>query len=74
MAVPIKLVRKLEVGRPNPLFRLETIPPNVHFYGGMANYAPSRDGQRFLVNLVLKASKVSPLDVVLNWAAEPKKQ
>ena len=36
------------------------------------SYAPSRDGQRFLVNMLLDTTE-SPINVVVNWTAELKK-
>ena len=32
------------------------------------SYAPSRDGQRFLVNMLLENAS-SPINIVLNWTA-----
>jgi hypothetical protein len=36
------------------------------------SYAPSRDGQRFIVNMLLD-NATSPITVVLNWTAGLKK-
>jgi hypothetical protein len=36
------------------------------------SYVPSRDGQRFLVNMILEADD-APINVVQHWAAELKK-
>ena len=70
MAVAVKLAPQFSAGKPSALFRLETLRTNVHFYGGMANYAPSRDGQRFLINRVVKGTGLSPINVVLNWTPD----
>ena len=67
MAAPIRLT-PFEAGRPTPLFRLNTQPVNIHFYGGMADYAPSRDGKKFLINDVIKGERQNPINIVLNWS------
>jgi Tol biopolymer transport system component len=56
MAVPITIDGSaIEAGTPVALF---TLPPN-------SDYAASRDGQRFLVNKIVKDA--SPITVLLNW-------
>ncbi|MGE0129636.1 MAG: protein kinase [Blastocatellales bacterium] len=35
-----------------------------------ANYAPSRDGQRFLTSVVTERAPTPPINVTLNWTAE----
>jgi hypothetical protein len=44
-------------------------------YAGTIAYAPSRDGQRFLVNVPAggEAAIVPPLTVTTNWQAELKR-
>jgi hypothetical protein len=32
-------------------------------------YAPSHDGQRFLVNVVVEETTTSPVTMILNWPA-----
>lgn len=46
---------------PQPLFEIEG-----------ANYAVSRDGQRFLTSVVTERAPTPPIQVVLNWTAEKK--
>jgi eukaryotic-like serine/threonine-protein kinase len=52
-------------GIPKPLFQT-LVPAGVT--ANRTHYVPSRDGQRFLVNLATGAV-VSPITVVLNWTA-----
>jgi hypothetical protein len=37
------------------------------------NYAPSKDGQRFLINMLAESANSQPLILVLNWAADMKR-
>ena len=52
-------------GIPQPLFQTQ-VPPGVTSL--RTHYAPSRDGQRFLVN-VAPDTVASPITVVINWTA-----
>jgi eukaryotic-like serine/threonine-protein kinase len=56
-------------GIPKPLFQTR-VPAGVT--ANRTHYVPSRDGQRFLVNMVLDAV-ASPITVVHNWTATLKK-
>ena len=56
-------------GIPKPLFQTR-VPAGVT--ANRTHYVPSRDGQRFLVNMALDAV-ASPITVVLNWTATLKK-
>ena len=47
---------------PHSLFEIEGI-----------NYAPSKDGQRFLTSVVTERAPTPPINVALNWTAEVKK-
>jgi len=67
MAVPIRL-SPFQFGRPVPLLRLDAQPSNIHFYGGEAEYAPSRDGTKFLINRVINGARQNPINIVLNWS------
>jgi len=68
MAVPIKLGSTVEPGTPQPLFPIPPVRANV-------SYAPSRDGQRFLVNVPAggESAAAPPITVVTNWQAAQKK-
>jgi len=70
MAVPIKLGATVEPGAPQPLFPIPT-------YGALdSSYVPSRDGQRFLVNVPAggeTATAAPPITVVTNWQSGVKK-
>ncbi len=57
--------QSIDVGPPLPLFVAQVGFVGVHG----ANYAPSVDGQRFLVNRLLRDAGGTPLRVVLNWGA-----
>ena len=61
MAVPIALGASVDVGTPRELFT----------NAGMTGYAPSADGQRFLLNVPAggEAAAALPVTVVLNWQA-----
>ena len=61
MAVPMALGARVEPGTPQALFTAV----------GLTGYAPTRDGQRFLVNVPAGAEGAAapPITVVLNWAA-----
>ena len=62
-AVPIKLAATPQWGSPQPLFQ-------TMYRGGVyAIYAVSRDGQRFLVGVPPGVEDVTPITVVVNWAA-----
>ncbi|QQS47403.1 MAG: protein kinase [Acidobacteriota bacterium] len=62
MAVSVMLSAEVQSGAPQPLFDLEG-----------TEYAPSKDGQRFLVPVVTEKAPPPPINVVLNWTAEVKK-
>ncbi|CAN5602380.1 hypothetical protein BH20ACI3_BH20ACI3_14220 [soil metagenome] len=49
---------EFQAGTPQPLFEIEGI-----------NYAPGRDGQRFLTSVATEKAPSPPINVVLNWAA-----
>ena len=63
MAVPVGAGPSF--GIPKPLFQTH-VPPGVSWL--RTHYVPSRDGQRFLVN-VATDTVASPITVVLNWSA-----
>ena len=69
MAVPIKLGATVEPGTPQLLF---LFPPLAQFG---SQYAPSRDGQRFLVNAPSggESAAAPPVTVITNWQAALKK-
>jgi len=41
--------------------------------GNRQQYAVSRDGKRFLINVPTETTTVSPITVILNWNPVPKK-
>jgi Tol biopolymer transport system component/predicted Ser/Thr protein kinase len=65
-AVPVKLGSTVEPGTPQPLFAIPAA----------GAWAPSRDGQRFLVDMPTggeSAAAAPPITIVLNWQAGLKK-
>lgn len=70
MAVPISYERGLEIGTPVKLFNRR-----VFFLGAQSliPYAPSADGQRFLLVTPTDAGSASEFIVVQNWVEELKK-
>ena len=65
MAVPVGAGVPHTFGIPKPLFQAH-VPAGVS--GLRTHYVPSRDGQRFLVNVATDTA-ASPITVVLNWSA-----
>jgi eukaryotic-like serine/threonine-protein kinase len=62
MVVSVTGGTDLQFSTPQPLFEIEG-----------ANYAPSKDGQRFLVRAVTDKAPAPPINVVLNWTTQLKK-
>jgi serine/threonine protein kinase/Tol biopolymer transport system component len=62
MATSVSSGSEFQAGTPQPLFEIEGV-----------NYAPSKDGQRFLVSVVTERAPMPPINVVLNWTAGLKK-
>ncbi len=52
---------------------VQSDPPQLLFEIEGTNYAPSKDGQRFLVPVVTEKAPAPPINVVLNWTADLKK-
>jgi serine/threonine protein kinase/Tol biopolymer transport system component len=69
MAVPINATGQFEGGVPQRLFQPGT--PALQTRGHP--YAVTKDGARFLVNVALRRSNVTPLTVVVNWPATVQK-
>jgi eukaryotic-like serine/threonine-protein kinase len=66
IAVPVRLARDVVVGAPAELFRIPRDAP----IEGRISYAPTGDGQRFLVNLAAPDRVRQPTfetQVVVNW-------
>jgi Tol biopolymer transport system component len=62
MVVSVTSGTEFQAGTPQPLFEIEG-----------SQYAPSKDGQRFLVSAVTEKAPAPPINVVLNWTAQLKK-
>ncbi len=74
MAVPIRGAATFEPGTPQALFELPLNPP-AWIQGGVDQrvYAPSSDGQRFLIGVPVAEGSSAPISVVLDWTATLKK-
>jgi serine/threonine protein kinase len=57
----------IEVGLSTPLVRLSDLVPIPWLERN--SYAPSRDGRRFLVEVLAPGARQPPLQVILNWPA-----
>src|SRR5262245_62593771 len=68
MAAPVTSGTNLEVGSPAPLFEFRASGPIITPY-----YSVNRDGQRFLLSMIVETEPNAPLTVVANWAAGVKK-
>jgi hypothetical protein len=68
MAAPINTTgqSQFNVGVPKALF--PAIHPSALTLGTL-QYAVTRDGKRFLVNVRPQQSSVTPINVVINWMA-----
>jgi Tol biopolymer transport system component len=62
MAVSVNGGTEFQNGAPQALFEIEG-----------TQYAPSKDGQRFLTTVAAEKGPAPPINVVLNWTAEVKK-
>ena len=70
MSVVIPRGNAFAAGPPRELFQVR-VPLTENVY--RTNYAVTRDGQRFLVNVSTGAGLVEPLTLILNWPALMKK-
>jgi hypothetical protein len=73
MGVPTKAGATFDAGNPHVLFELPPEPPRW-MQGGVDQrvYAPSADGQRFLIGVPVGEGTSTPITVVVNWDAELK--
>ena len=69
MAVPVKTGANFDIGTPVALF--QATPREMQATSEMFTFDVSKDGQRFVINTQLKTA-MSPMSVVLNWAANLK--
>ncbi|MBN1491019.1 MAG: PD40 domain-containing protein [Phycisphaerae bacterium] len=68
MAAPIQVAgQSLEAGAPVALFLTRNMGEK------RTQYAVTRDGQRFLINIPVEESTASPIIIVTNWTAGLKK-
>ena len=71
MAVDVNTASSsFQAGIPKPLFQAQLVP--LWYWRNI--YAPSPDGQRFLMLVPAGESKLSPITVVVNWPTLLKKQ
>jgi len=71
MAAPVSTGPNFDSGKPVALF--QTTPRQPVSFNDLFVYDVSRDGQRFLINTVVKEAATSPMSVVLNWPARVNK-
>jgi len=62
-AVPVTLDPRFTAGIPQLLFKRRLQGANI----GALTWAVTRDGQKFLLNAALAATRTPPFTVVLNW-------
>jgi len=68
MSVPIRVSGDaIEAGVPAPLFEANFPPTVAPFWRG---FAVTNDGQKFLLAQVAREAGSTPINIVLNWAAE----
>jgi hypothetical protein len=69
MEVPVTLGTTLKVGTPVPLFKL---PPLQALGGDVGGWAwdVAADGQRFLMNTVLRQEGPAPFTIDTDWRAK----
>ena len=72
MAVPVTTGAKFDSGQPVSLFQAS--PRQEGSLLDQFFYDVSRDGQRFLINTLVKSAETQPMSVTLNWDAELKKK
>lgn len=70
MAVEVKTDGTFETGVPKPLFEIRSPAEGGPF---AISYAAAGDGQRFLVRTAMEQASLTPITVVVNWAAEVKR-
>lgn len=74
MAVSVSGGEKaFQVGVPAPLFKVRMLLGPVTATGFMNQYDVAPDGQRFLLNVPVEDTPISPVTVVLNWVEELKR-
>jgi Tol biopolymer transport system component len=64
MAATVDTTRQFEAGTPRALFVVPALGPS-----NFRQYAVSKDGKRFLMNLRNEPATATPLTVVVNWLA-----
>jgi len=73
MAVSIISDSAANVRTPHPLFEANFLNGPQVSAGFRAQYEPSADGQRFLINVPIEGTVTVPMTVVLNWREALKK-
>ena len=68
MAAAIDTTAQFQADIPTPLFTITTIGSS-----GSRQYAVTKDGRRFLVNVIQEQSTATPLTVVVNWPSAVQK-
>jgi hypothetical protein len=68
VSVPLMLGRQVQRGTPAMLFKLGSLYEAANLRGNAA-YELTPDGQRLLVNRILRDPAQAPLTVLTNWTA-----
>jgi len=71
MAVDVSTGEAFEASAPKALFTVRTPPTGIT--GARIRYAPTSDGQRFLVVSYTEEAAPEPMRVIVNWLAEARK-
>ena len=69
MAAAIDTTAQFQADIPTPLFTVATAGASA----GTRLYAVTKDGRRFLVNVIQEQSTATPLTVVVNWPSAVQK-
>lgn len=66
MAAAVDTAARFQAGIPMPLF---TVATTANTGAVSRQYAATKDGRRFLVNVMQQQSRTIPLSVIVNWPA-----
>jgi hypothetical protein len=67
MTAELKTGKTMEFDRPRPLFHTTVPPPPGPPTVSSNDYAPSRDGGRFLINESIMEAASAPITIVTSW-------
>jgi len=67
MSAAVRTAPSFRAEAPRPLFRCRLRPTDFWYYGSMASYDVSADGQRFLLSNPIGERPIPPINVIVNW-------